>query len=76
MRNLTISLNLDWKAALRAAGTAAKASSYQGEILNFESASAFFGKLTERRGDMIHALQSDGGDVGIRELAHRLGRDP
>ncbi len=24
---------------------------------------------------MIHALQSDGGDVGIRELARRLGSD-
>ena len=76
MRHLTISLNSDWKSALRAAGTAAKASSYEGETLNFESASAFFGKLTERRWDMIHALQSDGGDVGIRELARRLGRDP
>lgn len=78
MRHLTISLNSDWKSALRAAGTAAKASGYQGETLNFESASAsaFFGKLTERRWDMIHALQSDGGDVGIRELARRLGRDP
>ena len=60
---------------MRADGTAAKASSYQGETLNFESASAFFGKLTERRWDMIHALQSDGGDVGIRELARRLGGD-
>ena len=72
MRHLTISLNSNWKSALRAAGTAAKASSYQGETLNFESASAFFGKLTERRWDMIHALQSD---VGIRELARRLGSD-
>ena len=61
---------------MRAAGTAAKASTNQGESVNFESASAFFGKLTERRGDMIHALQSDGGDVGIRELARRLERDP
>ncbi|MEY2696660.1 MAG: hypothetical protein RL333_798 [Pseudomonadota bacterium] len=34
MRRLAISLNSDWKSALRAAGTAAKASSYQGETLN------------------------------------------
>ena len=61
---------------MRAAGTAAKASSYQVETFNFESASSFFGKLTERRWNMIHALQSDGGDVGVRELARRLGRDP
>jgi predicted transcriptional regulator len=76
MRHLRISLNSDWKSCLRAAGTAAKASSYQGETLNFESASSFFGMLTERRWNMIHALQSDGGDVGVRELARRLGRAP
>jgi predicted transcriptional regulator len=76
MKHLTISLNSDWKSALRAAGTIAKESSYQGESLNSESASAFLGKLTERRWDIIHALQSDGGDVGVRELARRLGRDP
>jgi len=76
MRSLTITLNPDWKGALRAAATAAKANTYQGEALNFESANAFFGKLTERRWAMIHALQSDGGDVGVRELGRRLGRDP
>jgi len=76
MRNLTITLNSDWMSALKAAGASAKESTYQGETLNFESASSFFGKLTERRWNMIHALQSDGGDVGVRELARRLGRDP
>ena len=76
MRHLTITLNSDWEGALRAAGASAKASTYQGEILNFESANAFFGKLTERRWAMIHSLQSYGGDVGVRELARRLGRDP
>jgi predicted transcriptional regulator len=76
MRNLTITLNSDWMSALKAAGASAKESTYQGETLNFESASSFFGKLTERRWNMIHALQSDGGDVGVRELARRLGRAP
>ena len=59
MRNLTISLNSDWKATLRAAGTAAKASSYQGETFNFESASAFFGKLTERQVAVKVLMRSD-----------------
>lgn len=36
-RILTITLQADWKATLRAAGKAAQKDSYQGEILNFES---------------------------------------
>lgn len=76
MRSLTITLQPGWKAAIRQAGKRAAASSYQGETLNFETPGAFFGKLTERRWNIIHALQADGGDVGVRELARRLNRDP
>ena len=76
MRSLTITLQPDWKAAIRQAGKRAEASTYQGETLNFETPGAFFGKLTERRWSIIHALQADGGDVGLRELARRLNRDP
>jgi predicted transcriptional regulator len=70
MRSLTITLKPDWKSALQHAG------SYQGETLNFETPGAFFGRLTERRWAIVHALQADGGDVGVRELARRLSRDP
>lgn len=76
MRNLTITLQPDWKAAIRQAGKRAQARTYQGETLNFETPGAFFGKLTERRWSIIHALQADGGEVGVRELARRLSRDP
>jgi predicted transcriptional regulator len=76
MRNLTITLQPDWKAAIRQAGKRAHASTYQGETLNFETPGVFFGKLTERRWGIIHALQVDGGEVGVRELARRLNRDP
>ena len=76
MRHLTITLQPDWKAALRQAGKRAQAATYQGETLNFETPGAFFGKLTERRWSIIHALQADGGEVGVRELARRLNRDP
>lgn len=76
MRNLTITLQPDWKAALRQAGKTSRSETYQGETLNFETPGAFFGKLTERRWSIIHALQADGGDVGVRELARRLDRDP
>ena len=40
-RNLTITLQPDWKAAIRAVGVAAKADTYQGEVLNFETPAQF-----------------------------------
>jgi predicted transcriptional regulator len=74
-RRLTITLRPDWRAALRMAGKRATAGTYQGETLNFETAGAFFGRFTERRWAIVHALQQDGGIVGVRELARRVGRD-
>ena len=74
-RTLTITLQADWKAALRASAQAAfKAKDYQGERLNFESADAFFSRLTERRWALVHALQG-AGEIAVRELARRVGRD-
>lgn len=48
-RSLTITLQPDWKAAIRAVGVAAKADTYQGEVLNFETPAQFFGHLSEKR---------------------------
>ena len=45
-RSLTITLQPDWKAAIRAVGVAAKADTYQGEVLNFETPAQFFGQLS------------------------------
>lgn len=73
-RTLTITLSDDWRGALRAAGKRASARSYQGEVLNFETAEGFFGRLTERRWALVHALQGQG-PMPVRELARRLGRD-
>ena len=73
-RTLTIRLQADWKAALRQAGAKAKARSYQGEVLNFESPAAFFGRLTERRWELVRTLQGQG-PLAVRELARRVGRD-
>jgi predicted transcriptional regulator len=73
-RTLTITMTADWRAALRGAGRRAGARSYQGEVLNFESAGSFFGKLTERRWALVHALQGQG-SMSVRELARRLARD-
>lgn len=73
-RTLTITLQPDWKAALRAAGKAVQRGGYQGEFLNFESPSIFFSRLSERRWAIISALQVTG-TVGVRELARYLQRD-
>jgi predicted transcriptional regulator len=74
-RTLTITVNADWQGALRAAARGAfGASAYQGETLNFETPAAFLGKLTERRWVILDALQG-AGEVPVRELARRVGRD-
>lgn len=73
-RTLTITLQPDWRAALRQAGKKAQATSYQGETLNFETPGAFFGRLTERRWALVTALLGQG-TLAVRELARRVGRD-
>lgn len=73
-RTLTITLQPDWRGALRAAGRRASAASYQGEVLNFETPGAFFGQLTARRWALVNALQGQG-ELAVRELARRVGRD-
>ncbi len=73
-RTLTITLQPDWRAALRQAGRRAAALRYQGEVLNFETPAAFFGRLTERRWELVRTLQGRG-EIALRELARRVGRD-
>jgi predicted transcriptional regulator len=73
-RHLTISLQPDWRAALRSAGAMAKAATYQGEQLNFESPAIFFSRLSEKRWALVNALQGQG-EMAIRELARRVSRD-
>jgi predicted transcriptional regulator len=76
-RYLTITLQPDWKGALRAmakAAKAAKADKYQGEVLNFESPGHFFGQLTEKRWEIVRSAQGKG-DLSVRELARVVGRD-
>ena len=73
-RSLTITLQPDWKAAIRAAGVAAKADTYQGEVLNFETPAQFFGQLSEKRWDIVRAAQGKG-EMSVRELARVVDRD-
>lgn len=73
-RYLTITMQGDWKAALRSAGKSAKASTYQGEVLNFESPAHFFGQLSAKRWELVRACQGKG-ELSVRELARAVGRD-
>lgn len=73
-RTLTITLQPNWKGALRALAQVAKADTYQGEVLNFESPGQFFGQLTEKRWEIVHAAQGRG-ELSVRELARTVGRD-
>ena len=73
-RTLTITLQPDWRAALRAAGRSARVATYQGEVLNFESPGQVFSRLSEKRWDIVRALQGQG-ELAVSELARRVGRD-
>lgn len=73
-RYLTITLQSDWKEALRAAAQVAKADTYQGEVLNFETPAQFFGQLTQKRWDLVRAAQGKG-ELSVRELARLVDRD-
>jgi len=73
-RYLTITLQPDWKGALRAAAQSAQADGYQGETLNFETPAQFFGQLTQRRWDIVRAAQGKG-ELTVRELARLVDRD-
>lgn len=73
-RTLIITVRPDWQAALRAAAKGASASTYQGETLNFESPASFFGQLTSRRWELVQSLIGTG-ELSVREVARRVGRD-
>ena len=73
-RKLTIMSTPAWSDALRAIAKVAQADSYQGEVLNFESPAHFFGRLTEKRWDIVRAAQGKG-ELSVRELARTVGRD-
>ncbi len=73
-RTLTITLQPDWKKALRIAGKAAQQSTYQGERLNFESPGMLFSRLTEERWNIIESLRKADA-MNIYELARHVQRD-
>ena len=73
-RYLTITLQPDWKTALRKAAIASQKDTYQGEVLNFESPAQFFGQLSEKRWNIVRVMQGKG-EVSLRKLARDIDRD-
>jgi predicted transcriptional regulator len=73
-RTLTINVQPDWKAGLRTVARKAKATTYQGETLSFETPEMFFGRLTERRWELVRRVQGKG-PMSIREIARLVSRD-
>ena len=73
-RYLTITLQTNWKGALRAMAKTAQADKYQGEVLNFESPGQFFGQLSEKRWEIVRAAQGRG-ELSVRELSRAVERD-
>ena len=73
-RFLTITLQPSWQTGLRTAAQAALQSTYQGEVLNFESPGHFFGQLTEKRWALVRTAQGKG-ELSVRELARLVERD-
>ncbi len=73
-RRLTIRLEPDWRAGVRAAVRGGFSTKYQGETLAFETPAAFFGKLTEKRWELVRTIQGQG-VLSMREVARRVERD-
>jgi len=73
-RRLTVKIDSDLRGNLRRLAERAKAETYQGETLAFESAAAFFGKLSEKRWNLVCAMQGKGA-MSIRAIAALVERD-
>ena len=74
-RTLTITVSADVESRMKSLFKAATESkSYQGEFIDFATPALFFSKLSDKRWRLLHALQG-AGEVGVRELARRVGRD-
>lgn len=73
-RTLTITLGNDWGHTMLVMAKRVDRGEDAGEVLNFETPAAFFGRLTERRWELVRALQGQG-TISLRELARRVERD-
>ena len=73
-RNLTITIEPDWKGQLAKNAKQAFRGKKLGEKLSFASPELFFSKLTANRWALVNALQGSG-EMGVREVARKVERD-
>lgn len=74
-RKLTITIAGDSRQQAKALfARAVTSGEYQGEYLDFATPDLFFSKLSDKRWKLLNVLQG-AGEVGVRELARRVGRD-
>lgn len=74
-RKMTITIGADVRSRTKALMSQAMTTGeYCGEFLDFATPALFFSKLSDKRWQMLNALQGVG-EVGVRELARRVARD-
>lgn len=72
-RTLTITIDPDWEANLREAARQSVQGGYRG-VPEFLLTEPVFGRLTEKRWELVQAMQKEGG-MGVRALARHVERD-
>jgi predicted transcriptional regulator len=79
MRSITLTLDSDWKTALRQAGNqfknAWKTGEYQGEYIGFANPALLFEKITPQRWELLSLLQGNQEGMPLIDLATSTGRE-
>ena len=74
-RKITITIGADVRSRTKALfSQAIERGEDCGEFLDFATPALFFSKLSDKRWQLLNAIQG-AGEVGVRELARRVGRD-
>jgi predicted transcriptional regulator len=76
---MTLTVDSDWKAALRQAGEqfkqAWKTGEYQGESIGFATPALLFDTITHTRWEIIALMQSKTAPLTLQEISQTLGRN-
>ena len=79
MRNVTLTLDNDWKMALRQAGNqfkqAWKTGEYQGEFIGFANPALLFEHMTPMRWEILSLLQGVSEGISLADLARQTARE-
>jgi len=79
MRNVTLTLDNDWKLALRQAGNqfkqAWKTGEYQGEFIGFANPALLFEHMTPMRWEILSLLQGASEATSLTDLTKQTARE-